>query len=88
MSPTNYLGKEKIAPMGRPRSIEGNKVDKASAGYRTKDIRCSNCIHFDGVDTCTEVDGVIDPDESSDFFEAKEEQPEETGGEMEETESE
>ena len=67
---TDYLAKDP-APSGGLRdvdSIEGRKVDQAAADYRDHDVRCSACTYFDGVDSCSKVDGKISPDGNSKYF--------------------
>ena len=77
MSPNSaisFISKEKIAgntEIPAPSSLEGGKTPQAAAKYRGPEIRCSNCTHFDGVNSCDVVDGVIKPDGNSDSFEAK-----------------
>lgn len=68
---TDFLAKEPAASPAGLRdvdSIEGRKVDQATAGYRDHDVRCSACTYFDGVEACSKVDGKISPDGNSKYF--------------------
>lgn len=59
-----------------PPPIEGEmeqpegKQDQAAANYSGPEKRCNSCKYFDGVDTCEKVDGDIDPQGTSDSYEA------------------
>jgi hypothetical protein len=74
---TAWMGKEKVRTGNRDSldnldSIDGSKTSRESAEYRGSDVRCVDCRHFDGVDSCSVVEGEIQPDGNSRFFERRE----------------
>ncbi len=66
------MGFAGIAPAFSITSDELMKETKAQANYvpHAKKNHCSDCTHFRG-GTCTEVQGAINPDGSSDHFTPK-----------------
>jgi hypothetical protein len=58
----------------RPRSIEGPepKASQTAAGYGDSSQKCNTCVHFDGTNSCDKVEGDIDPDGHSKYYERSE----------------
>jgi hypothetical protein len=54
-----------------PSSLEGPgpKAAQSSAAYGDSTQKCNTCRHFDGTDGCSKVEGKIDPDGHSKFYE-------------------
>ena len=81
MTSSAFLGKEKVrsgpsASLDNLDSIDGSKTPQEIAEYRDSNKRCRLCQHFDGIDSCSQVEGDIDPEGNSKYF-----LPRETGEE-------
>lgn len=59
-----------LQPPDRVRDVKVSKTDAAYGPAYQPGHNCGSCIHFDGQGTCEIVDGPIDPNMVSDFFES------------------
>lgn len=75
MTPSAFMQVAKVrgeaTDIDRPSSLEGPdpKADQSTAGYGDSTQKCSTCLHFDGTSSCSKVDGEIDPQGHSKFWE-------------------
>lgn len=57
--------------LGKPRPLDTPaKASQEEAAYGGSDAKCRTCTHFDGTSACDKVDGEIDPEGHSKYYEA------------------